>query len=86
MMPSDLSDFNLYGGIYRYVNLVYTPTLSFKSVQTDTSVDEAGSIGSLSIKSIFNNYSDIADAKVNVKIFSPDNKLIVDKNVVISDF
>lgn len=86
MMPSDLSDFNLYGGIYRYVNLVYTPTLSFKSIHTDASVDEAGKTGTLSIKSIFNNYSDIADAKVNVKIFAPDNKLIIDENVVISDF
>ena len=34
MMPSDLSDFNLYGGIYRYVNLVYTPAVAFNSLQT----------------------------------------------------
>ncbi len=25
MIPSDLSDFNIYGGLYRYVNLVYLP-------------------------------------------------------------
>lgn len=25
MMPSDLSDFNLYGGLYRHLNLVYVP-------------------------------------------------------------
>ncbi len=25
MIPSDLSDFNIYGGLYRYVNLVYVP-------------------------------------------------------------
>lgn len=32
MIPSDLSDFNVYGGIYRYLNLVYTPSLDRKSV------------------------------------------------------
>ncbi len=26
MIPSDLSDFNLYGGLYRYVNLTYLPS------------------------------------------------------------
>ena len=25
MIPSDLADFNLYGGLYRYMNLVYAP-------------------------------------------------------------
>lgn len=25
MIPSDMSDFNVYGGLYRYVNLVYVP-------------------------------------------------------------
>lgn len=33
MIPSDLSDFNLYGGLYRYVNLVYTPAVSVSSLQ-----------------------------------------------------
>ena len=28
MIPSDLSDFNVYGGLYRYVNLVYVPDVS----------------------------------------------------------
>ena len=28
MIPSNLSDFNLYGGLYRYVNLLYVPAIS----------------------------------------------------------
>ena len=32
MIPSNLSDFNLYGGLYRYVNLVYLPELSIERV------------------------------------------------------
>jgi beta-galactosidase len=35
-MPSDLSDFSLYGGIYRPVNLVYVPAVSFETVQVQT--------------------------------------------------
>src|SRR5690606_41862226 len=31
MIPSDLSDFTLFGGLYRYVNLVYAPKLSLRS-------------------------------------------------------
>jgi beta-galactosidase len=31
-IPSDLSDFNLYGGLYRYLNLVYVPAISMAQV------------------------------------------------------
>ena len=32
MIPSNLSDFNLYGGLYRYVSLVYVPAISLERV------------------------------------------------------
>lgn len=32
MIPSDLSDFNLYGGVYRYLNLVYVPETYIQQV------------------------------------------------------
>ncbi|MGH9971279.1 MAG: glycoside hydrolase family 2 TIM barrel-domain containing protein [Pyrinomonadaceae bacterium] len=35
MIPSNLSDFNLYGGLYRYVNLVYVPAISLGRVHID---------------------------------------------------
>ena len=35
-MPSDLSDFSLYGGMYRHVNLVYVPAVSFETVHVQT--------------------------------------------------
>ncbi|GIP33260.1 glycoside hydrolase family 2 TIM barrel-domain containing protein [Paenibacillus sp. J2TS4] len=37
-IPSDISDFNLYGGIYRYLNLVYVPEISFEYIHIDTEV------------------------------------------------
>lgn len=33
-MPSDLSDFTLYGGLYRPVHLVYVPAISLDSIHT----------------------------------------------------
>ncbi|KPV56535.1 glycoside hydrolase [Paenibacillus sp. A3] len=43
-IPSDASDFNLYGGIYRYLNLVYVPAVSLARVhvEADTSRLAAG--------------------------------------------
>jgi beta-galactosidase len=35
MIPSSLSDFNLYGGLYRYVNLRYVPAISIERVHVD---------------------------------------------------
>jgi beta-galactosidase len=35
-MPSDFSDFSLYGGMYRHVNLVYVPAVSFETVHIRT--------------------------------------------------
>ncbi|HEY1212109.1 MAG TPA: glycoside hydrolase family 2 TIM barrel-domain containing protein, partial [Bryobacteraceae bacterium] len=35
-IPSDASDFNLYGGIYRYLNLIYVPAISIERLYIDT--------------------------------------------------
>ncbi|SMB88978.1 glycoside hydrolase family 2 sugar binding [Hymenobacter roseosalivarius DSM 11622] len=45
MMPSDLSDFNVYGGLYRYLNLVYVPAVSLERVMVKAEVDPAGKQG-----------------------------------------
>ncbi|SDE07555.1 Beta-galactosidase/beta-glucuronidase [Paenibacillus sp. UNCCL117] len=37
-IPSDASDFNLYGGIYRYLNLKYVPQVSLARVHVETDV------------------------------------------------
>lgn len=37
-IPSDLSDFSLYGGMYRHVNLVYVPAVSLQSLHIRTHV------------------------------------------------
>ena len=35
-MPSDFSDFSLYGGMYRHVNLTYVPSVSLETVHIKT--------------------------------------------------
>ncbi|GHT43828.1 hypothetical protein AGMMS49965_18430 [Bacteroidia bacterium] len=42
MLPSDMSDFNVYGGIYRYLNLIYTPQVSLENMTITAQVDEKG--------------------------------------------
>jgi len=37
-IPSDLSDFSLYGGMYRHVNLVYVPAVSLSRVHVKTEI------------------------------------------------
>ncbi|MEM8524768.1 MAG: glycoside hydrolase family 2 TIM barrel-domain containing protein [Bacteroidota bacterium] len=40
MIPSDLSDFNVYGGLYRYVNLIYVPKNYIHQVQTKARIED----------------------------------------------
>src|SRR5690554_998268 len=86
MMPSDLSDFNLYGGIYRYLNLVYTPAVALTSLQAYATVEEDGKEGHLSIKGTFNNHAQTDDASVHIEIFGPDKQLVHKEKKRINEF
>lgn len=77
LIPSNLSDFNLYGGIYRYLNLVYKPAFSIDKIFATASVDSLGKLGKLNIKARW--YSPTAKAndslqKVWVKIIDPQGR------------
>ncbi|HET7535641.1 MAG TPA: glycoside hydrolase family 2 TIM barrel-domain containing protein, partial [Candidatus Didemnitutus sp.] len=41
-IPSDLSDFNRYGGLYRHVNLVYVPAVSMKRIHVEAKLAANG--------------------------------------------
>lgn len=83
MIPSDLSDFNLYGGIYRYLNLVYTPATSFSGIRIEASVDEKGRNGKLNLNAYFPNLDNKEDASLNIKIYDPKGKLVKEDNQTI---
>jgi beta-galactosidase len=48
-MPSDLSDFSLYGGMYRHVNLVYVPAVSLETVNVKTELPSPKSPAKIAI-------------------------------------
>jgi beta-galactosidase len=85
MIPSDLSDFNVYGGIYRYLNLVYTPQLSVDKVFALAEVDAVGKLGTLKISSRFYNPKNIQNAKLNIKITDPNGKIISESEIQFTD-
>jgi beta-galactosidase len=76
MIPSNLSDFNLYGGIYRYLNLKYVPSVSLEKFLAQTEVDNLGKLGTISIKAGFHNPLNAKEATVSVKLIDPSGKTI----------
>ncbi|MEY2465580.1 MAG: beta-galactosidase, partial [Verrucomicrobiota bacterium] len=44
-IPSDLSDFNRYGGLYRHVSLVYVPAISLERVHIEPKLGADGNAG-----------------------------------------
>src|SRR5215218_9405416 len=80
MIPSDLSDFNLYGGIYRYLNLVYVPEGYTTYVFATTSVDSLGKTGKLAVSALFNSIPGQTAASGSVKLIDPGGKTLQQKN------
>jgi beta-galactosidase len=67
-VPSDLSDFCLYGGLYRHVNLVYLPAVALDSVHVLPAIAADGS-AQLSVKArLFNPASRNLACTVSVEI------------------
>lgn len=75
-IPSQLSDFNVYGGIYRYLNLVYTPALSLDKVFASAQTDKEGKLGQLHVKARFYNPEQAAAAEGTVKLTDPHGKVV----------
>lgn len=86
MIPSDLSDFNLYGGIYRYLNLVYTPECSIAQLFALAETDAAGKTAKVKISAVWLNSRNTAQAKLTITLTDPNGKLIITKNTTVSDF
>lgn len=81
MIPSDLSDFNVYGGIYRYLNLVYLPEVSIASLKIEPVLDAKRKNAVISISGAFYNPADVRKASVEVKIKNPTGELIATRRM-----
>ena len=76
LIPSDLSDFNLYGGIYRYLNLVYVPSLSIEKLFATATTDPSGSKGNIQLSARLHNPLDVQDANMTVSLIDPAGKVV----------
>ena len=79
MIPSDLSDFNVYGGLYRYVNLIYQPALSFAGFKLNTPVQKDLKSAELKIQANFYNPDDIHQATVHLVVKDPSGKKVIEQ-------
>src|SRR5688572_24959239 len=71
MIPSNLSDFNLYGGLYRYVNLVYVPAISLERVLIDPEVMPDGKARITIRHRLYNPLSLPDPVEVSVRLIDP---------------
>ncbi len=80
MIPSDLSDFNVYGGLYRYVNLVYLPKVSLDMLHLNPVLTADRKRGQLKINALFYNPEDVRTADVSFTIYDPAGKVVYTQN------
>lgn len=76
LIPSDLSDFNLYGGIYRYLNLVYAPALSIDKLFALAEMDKNGKSGKVNIRTRFYNPLNQNAVSLTVKLSDSKGKVV----------
>lgn len=79
MMPSDLSDFNLYGGIYRYLNLIYLPATYIEKFHIIATVDAKGDTGKIDIDLQVKDFKAKNKAELTIEIFDHDGKRILNQ-------
>jgi beta-galactosidase len=79
MIPSNLSDFNLYGGLFRYVNLVYVPAISLERVLIDAEVLPDGK-AKLTVRTrLYNPLSLTEPVEIAVSVKDPQGVVVFNK-------
>jgi beta-galactosidase len=75
-IPSQLSDFNIYGGIYRYLNLVYQPNVAIDNVFASAVLDKGYKSGLIDINATFYDPAKVKQVSGNVKVTDASGKLV----------
>jgi beta-galactosidase len=76
MIPSSLSDFNLYGGLYRYVNLVYVPAISLERVHIESKVEPGGKASAAVRVRLYNPGALTDECELTIRVLDPGGKVI----------
>ena len=75
MIPSGLSDFSVYGGIYRYLNLIYAPSVSIDQVFARAEMDKAGKEGKVHLRAqLYSPALDSGRVAVSAQLIDPDGQ------------
>jgi beta-galactosidase len=85
MIPSSLSDFNVYGGIYRYLNLIYQPQLSIAQLFVTANLTAIKS-GKIAVKVRLNNPDAVKNAQLKIFVTDPRGIRIADFTRDINTF
>jgi beta-galactosidase len=86
MIPSNLSDFNLYGGIYRYLNLCYLPAVSMERVLLTPSLNKDRSIGKLGVSFTVAGPKENKAVSCQLRLLDPQNKIVDERMVPITQY
>lgn len=77
MIPSDLSDFNVYGGLYRYVNLEYVPEVSFDIVHMNYVLNDKLNSAQVNITaSLKNSLQETSKLDLKIELISSSGKVV----------
>lgn len=83
MIPSNLSDFNVYGGLYRYVNLQYLPPCSIDQLKITSNLSADGKKAIMQVSSsLYNPHHTPVNAVLELK--DPHNKTVLHKNLTLN--
>jgi len=76
MIPSDLSDFNVYGGIYRHLNLKYVPQTALERVFVEALVGADGKQGVVNVRGRLMPFSAQTSFEVETQLYDPAGKIV----------
>jgi beta-galactosidase len=74
MIPSGMSDFSLYGGIYRRLYLTYVPAVSIDQLLANASIDSMGRTGTVHTRVLLRQPAQVA--VFSLRLLTPEGKLI----------
>jgi len=75
-VPSDLSDFNLYGGVYRYLNLVYVPAVSIERVKITSVIQESGAANVVVTGRFHSPAAKTGEVMISVRVLDPSGESV----------
>jgi len=77
MIPSNESDFCLYGGLYRAIDLIFVPAISIERVHVDGRVDPTTAAAQVTVRARLYNPRRLTDGlEIAVEVTRPDSALI----------